>query len=203
MGKVIANGTMSIDGYVSGPGESGFGHLFAWYGNGTVRVETANPDLVFTMTEGSARLWRNFTASVGALVVGRRTFDVTNGWGGRHPVDVPVVVMTHEAPADWVEGHPDAPFTFVNDGIEHAISIAKEIAAEKDVVVTAGVIATQALDAGLLDELWVMLAPVVLGDGRPFFEKVAVAPVQLTDPEVIVETGVTHLRYTVRRPDTT
>lgn len=200
MSKVIASGAMSIDGYISGPGESGFEHLFAWYRNGGVTVETTRSDLVFRMTEGSARLWREFVGNLGALVVGRRTFDVTDGWGGQHPIGVPVIVMTHETPTRWLAEHPGSPFTFINDGIEAAVSRAVEIAAGKDVGVTAGVIAQQALDAGLLDEIWVMLAPVVLGEGRPFFETVNTAPVSFADPEVFAEAGVTHLRYARRRP---
>lgn len=200
MGKVIASGAMSIDGYISGPGESGFEHLFAWYRNGGVTVETTRSDLVFHMTEGSARLWREFVGNLGALVVGRRTFDVTDGWGGLHPIGVPVIVMTHETPASWVADHPDSPFIFINDGIGPAVSRAKEIAAGKDVGLTAGVVAQQALDAGLLDEIWVMLAPVVLGEGRPFFETVNTAPVSFADPEVFAEAGVTHLRYAPLRP---
>ncbi|MBV9805137.1 MAG: dihydrofolate reductase family protein [Solirubrobacterales bacterium] len=198
MSRVIANAAMSLDGYISGPDESGFDHLFAWYGNGDVTVATAQADRTFHMTPESAAVWRQVTARLGALVVGRRTFDVTDGWAGLHPLGTPVVVLTHRVPEAWVAGHPEAPFTFVTDGIEAAVGAARELAGDADVACTAGVIAQQALDAGLLDEIWVMLVPVVLGGGRPFFETVRSAPVRFEDPIVVPARGVTHLRYRVR-----
>jgi dihydrofolate reductase len=84
MGKTIASASMSLDGYISGPAESGFEHLFAWYGNGDVAVPTAQPGRTFRMTPVSAHLWNEFTASTGALIVGRKTFDIMDGWGGDH-----------------------------------------------------------------------------------------------------------------------
>jgi dihydrofolate reductase len=197
MSKVIASASMSLDGYISGPGESGFEHLFAWYGNGDVAVPTAQADRTFHMTAENARLWREFTASTGALVVGRRLFDLTNGWDGNHPAGAPVVVLTHKPPTDWP--HPDAPFTFVTDGIKSAIATAKQLAGEKAVGITAGTITGQAIDAGLVDEIWVMLAPVVLGGGTPFFAQMERAPVTFRGPDVVAAGGVTHLRYTIDR----
>ncbi len=99
MSKIIAGAAMSLDGFVSGPGESGFEHLFAWYGNGEVAVPTAQADRTFHMTEDNARRWKELTSRIGAIVVGRRTFDVTSGWHGEHPLGVPVVVLTHEVAA--------------------------------------------------------------------------------------------------------
>ncbi|GAA0408651.1 dihydrofolate reductase family protein [Microbispora corallina] len=197
MSKVITTASMSLDGFISGPDESGFEHLFAWYGNGDVPVPTAQPERTFRMTPENARLWAGLTAATGALVTGRRLFDITGGWGGTHPLGVPVVVLTHTVPDDWP--HPDAPFTFVTDGIESAVAEARRLADGKDVGVAAGTMAAQALDAGLLDEIWVMLTPVVLGGGTPFFEGLRQLPVVLDDPEVTVAAGVTHLRYTLRR----
>jgi dihydrofolate reductase len=188
---------MSLDGFISGPDESGFEHLFAWYGNGAVPVPTAQPERTFRMTAESARLWAGLTAATGALVVGRTQFDVTKGWGGSHPLGVPVVVLTHTVPDDWA--HTDAPFTFVTDGIESAVAEARRLADGKDVSVAAGTMAAQALDAGLLDEIWVMLTPVVLGGGTPFFTHLRQLPVVLNGPEVTEGAGVTHLRYTIRR----
>ena len=82
---------------------------------------------------------------------------------------VPVVVVTHEIPTDWVEAHPEAPFHFVTDGVEAAVAKAQEIAGERTVAVTAGTIARQCLELGLLDAVAVDLVPVVMGQGRPFF----------------------------------
>jgi len=82
------------------------------------------------------------------LVCGRTVFDVTDGWDGRHDFDVPVVVVTHRVPAEWVEAHPTAPFVFVADGVEAAIADAQQIAGNLAVDVTAGVIAGECLEHG-------------------------------------------------------
>jgi dihydrofolate reductase len=195
--KVIAGASMSLDGYIAGPGESGFEHLFAWYENGNVEVPTAQPERTFHMTPENARVWTEFVASTGVLIVGRRLFDLTNGWDGNHPIGLPVIVVTHTVPEDWP--HKDAPFTFVTDGIESAVEKARAIAGEKHVGIAAGTMARQALEAGLLDEIRVMLTPVLLGGGTPFFESLNNAPVKLVGPDVIEGTGVIHLRYTIDR----
>jgi dihydrofolate reductase len=138
-------------------------------------------------------VWAELTTGLGALVVGRKTFDLTKGWGGVHPLGVPVVVLTHRMPADR------PPFTFVSAGIESAVDAARRIAGDRNVGITAGELTGQALDAGLVDEVWVSLVPVVLGGGVPFFASLGRAPVTLTGPVVTEDAGVTHLRYTVDR----
>jgi dihydrofolate reductase len=180
--------------------ETGFQHLFKWVGNGDVEVPTANPELTFRLTEENAKHIRTLTEQTGALVVGRNLFDFTSGWGGRHPLDKPVVVLTHSVPAGW--DREGESFTFVTDGIESAIERAGALAGEKVVGVNGGTIASQCLDAKLLDEIWVELVPVLLGGGTPFFGQLASAPVQLEGP-LSVEPGkdVTHLRYRVRYAD--
>src|SRR3954451_7401575 len=89
--------------------------------------------------------------SVGGSVCGRRLFDLTQGWGGRHPMGVPVFVVTHSAPTAWA--HPEAPFTFVTDGVESAVRQARQVAGEKWVSVASAGVAAQCLDAGLLDRV--------------------------------------------------
>ena len=198
MTTVYAGGTMSLDGYISGPDESGFDHLFQWYGSGDIEIPTTHDDLTFRVTPPDAEHIRAILDRTGVLVVGRHLFDITNGWGGSHPLDRPVVVVTHSVPDGWPRD--DAPFTFVTDGIEAAIAKAKEIAGDKGVGVNAGQIARQCLEAGLLDEIWVDLAPVLLGGGRPFFDQVAGAPYALEGPLSVVEgANVTHLRFGVRK----
>jgi dihydrofolate reductase len=197
MTKVCTGATMSIDGYIAGPNESGFDLLFRWYGNGDVEVPSANPDVSFRLNETSAARFKELIDSTGVLVVGRRLFDITSGWGGMHPMGVPVIVVTHSVPDGWPRD--DAPFTFVTEGIETAIELAKKIAGDKIVGVNGGTIARQCLEAGLLDEIWVDLAPVLLGGGTPFFDHVANAPVELEGPEILEGKDVTHLRYRVVR----
>jgi dihydrofolate reductase len=197
MAKVIANMSMSLDGFVADPSD-GIEHLFGWYFNGDVTVPTANPNLTFRTSEASAAHLRDAFASVGALIAGRRLFDVAGGWGGRHPVDVPVFVVTHTVPDGWPRD--DAPFTFVTDGIESALAQAKATAGEQVVAVASPNIAQQYLNAGLLDEISVDLVPVLLGKGIRFFDNLANTPIKLDDPRIIEGTGVTHLIYRVK-PD--
>jgi dihydrofolate reductase len=196
MGKVFTSASMSLDGYVAGPAESGFDHLFGWYGNGDMEVPTAQPERTFRMTGTSARHFREILSRTGALVVGRRLFDLTNGWDGVHPLGVPVVVLSHRPPPEWVTG--GSMFTFVSGGIGEAVRLARGIAGTRDVGVNAGTVARQCLDAGLLDEIWVDLVPVLLGAGVPFFPELTAAPVELDGPMVIEGDHVTHLRYTLR-----
>jgi len=126
---------------------------------------------------------------------------LTDGWGGTHPFDKPVVVVTHAAPEEWIAAHPDAPFTFVTDGLPSAIQQGRAIAGDRDVVVTAGTIASQCLELGLLDEVSIDLVPVLLGGGAPFFDQFKAAPILLDGPTLVLQgERVTHLRYTIRRP---
>jgi len=197
MSKIMTSASMSLDGYISGPEGSGFDHLFAWYDNGDVAVRTAQPDRTFRMGAASAAHWREILAGTGALVVGRNLFDWTSGWGGVHPVGTPVVVLSHRPAPEWVGA--DSPFTFVDSGIQDAVELARKLAAGKDVVVNSGTIARQCLEAGLLDEVWIDLVPVLLGTGVPFFPDLGAVPLDLDGPAAVIEgDGVTHLRYLVR-----
>jgi dihydrofolate reductase len=196
MSKVYTGASVSLDGYIAGPGESGFEHLFAWYGNGDVPWPTANPEMTFSVTQTSWDHLAEIDGLTGSLVVGRKLFDFTSGWGGKHPLDKPVVVLTHKAPEGW----EDTPFTFVTEGIERAIEVARELAGDKNVGVNGGTIASQCLDAGLLDEVWFDLVPVLLGAGTPFFSSLASIPAALDGPYNVQEGNrVTHLRYRVVR----
>ena len=199
MGKVGSSATMSLDGYIAFDDDT-VGALFDWYDAGDVEITTARPDLTFHVTQQSADYWHQAIRGSGALVVGRALFDVTDGWGGRHPIDLPVVVVTHSVPTEWVERFPDAPFTFVTEGVAEAIAKAQEIAGDKNVDVAAGTMARQALELGLLDEISVDIAPVVMGQGKPYFGSLNVDPVLLEDPTTVIQGDrVLHLVYPVRR----
>jgi dihydrofolate reductase len=200
MGRVISSATMSLDGYIAYD-DNTIGALFDWYDAGEVEVKTATPELTFHLTPQSAQFWHRSIAAAGAIVVGRTLFDFTDGWGGRHPIDLPVVVVTHSVPTDWVDAHADAPFTFVTEGgVAAAIDKARELAGDKNVDVAAGKMATQALELGLLDEIQVDIAPVVLGRGKPYFGSLGVDSVLLEDPTTVIEsTRALHLVYPVRR----
>lgn len=197
MGKVQAQAIMSLDGYVARQ-DNTIGHLFDWLENGSVATPTPAGDLTFHLNPTSAEYWQRSVSSMGALVCGRTLFDVTDGWHGRHSLDVPIVVVTHRVPEEWVEAHPEAPFTFVTDGVEPAIARAKELAGEANVAVTGGTIARQCLELGLLDEVAVDLVPVVMGAGnRPFFGELA-SEVLLENPTVCIQADrVTHLVFPI------
>jgi dihydrofolate reductase len=199
MGKVGSSATMSLDGYIAFD-DNTVGALFDWYEAGDVEVRTTRSDLTFHVTEQSAEFWRTSIAASGALVVGRTLFDFTDGWGGRHTMDAPVVVVTHEVPTDWVAAHPDAPFTFVTSGVAAAIDAAQEIAGDRVVAVAAGTIARQCLELGLLDEVAVDLVPVVMGRGKPYFGELGIGDVVLGDPTTCIRGDrVTHLVFPVER----
>jgi dihydrofolate reductase len=194
MSKVLTHMTMSLDGFIADP-QDGIDELFGWYGAGPVEVPTANEMPPFSVDDASAELLRGYLASGGALVAGRRLFDITDGWGDNHPMGVPVVVVTHHAPDD-AERWPRTTFVDdVTDGIERA----KEIAGDKDVTIASASIAAQALDDGLVDEVHVSLVPVLMGEGIPYFASLGAAPHRFDDPVVIPGTRATHLQYAVRR----
>ncbi|XVQ14395.1 dihydrofolate reductase family protein [Spirillospora sp. CA-255316] len=200
MTKVYTTASMSLDGYIAGPGESGFDRLMRWHDSGDVEIPMMGRTL--RMSEASAIHWREMAGGAGAGVIGRRLFDLTGGWGGNSPTGGPVFVVTHGFPEHWKDRETAVPFTFVTEGgVENAIEQAKAVADGKNVNVAAGTIARQALELGLLDEVWVDLAPVFLGSGVPLLRGLnGDAPVDLEGPiSVLQGNGVTHLRYRVAR----
>jgi dihydrofolate reductase len=199
MGQVIANASMSLDGYIA-KHDNTIGRLFDWLQNGEVEVPTVDDRITLHLGPTSAEHWRSWVDGLGALVCGRTLFDFTDGWGGTHTIGVPVVVLTHRIPTEWVEAHPDAAFHFVTAGVEEAVAKAREIAGERTVAVTAGTIARQCLELGLLDAVAVDLVPVVMGQGRPFFGEMSTDDVLLGDPTRCVQGDrVTHLHFPVER----
>ena len=150
MGKVIAQASMSLDGFIADTNDQ-VGPLFDWYQNGGVEVTGADPGLVFHTSPASAEYLRAAWPAIGADVIGRRLFDLTNGWNGRPAVGDHVFVVTHQPPAGWP--FPDAPFTFVTGGLPSALAQAQALAGDRDVSITPGSIAGQAFQAGLIDEV--------------------------------------------------
>jgi dihydrofolate reductase len=198
-GKVMTGASVSLDGFIAGPNESGFEHLFAWYSAGELEFPSTHPEIRFRLTPPDHRYLLDYVESVGVLIVGRHLFDMTDGWGGIHPLDRPVVVVTHAPPDDWIGAHPAAPFHFVTDGVAAAVEKAGSIAGGRNVGVNAGTIARHCLELGLLDEIWFDLVPVILGGGTTFFDDLRTDPIVLDGPEVIQGARVTHLRFTVRK----
>lgn len=198
MGKVTTELSMSLDGYIAHPDDS-IDHVFDWYWSGDVELTTANPDLTFSVSKTSYDYIRESWANVGCLVSGGRLFRIANGWGGKHPVGAPVVVVSHgPEPAEWQAEHSDAPFTFVPD-VETAVAKGKEIAGDKNVAVAGPAIVQQVINLGLMDEITVSLVPVLIGKGISFFGDLVTSPVKLSTPRVVEGVGVTHLTYQVQK----
>jgi dihydrofolate reductase len=195
MTKLIADISMSLDGFVADTNDR-TDHLFGWFFDGEVETPSAFPGLTFRTSEASASMLRDAFENVGALLEGRRNFDIAQGWGGTHPMGVPVFVVTHNAPEDWPHGDG---VRFVTDGLESAVAQARAAAGDKIVGVATPNLTQQLLDAGLLDEIHINLVPVLLGAGVPFFANLASTPIQLEGPDVLEGTGVTHLTYRVKR----
>jgi dihydrofolate reductase len=197
MSKVIAIMSMSLDGYVADP-DDGVAEVFDWYFNsGEVEFHTGGSDpMMFKVSPASAEHLRGLTSELGALLTGRRTFDKAQGWGGNHAWG-PAFVLTHHVPAGWPR--PGSTVHFVTDGIESAVSQARAAASGKNVGVHGADTIQQCLNAGLLDEISVDVAAVLLGSGVRLFERLAGTPSFLGNPTVTAGVGVTHLRYPVRK----
>ena len=201
MGKVTFNMTMSLDGFVAGPNDgpdNGLGDggdaLFKWYFSGDTEVFISEGAPVLMVSSQSAELLKEAMGTYGAGVWGRRTFDIARAWGG-HPPGTPCFILTHKAPQEWIK--EGSPFTFVTDGIESAIRQAKKGAGKKDVVLCTASILQQCLRAGLVDEIYLDLAPVLLGSGIRLFDHLGIKPIELESIRTIKAPGVTHLGFRV------
>jgi dihydrofolate reductase len=202
MGKVRTGLSVSLDGFISGPNDGpdtpmgeGGELLLAWYASGDTEYEMPGTGMVFKVAAATADYLRETQERTGALVYGRRTFEFTNGWGGKHPLDVPVFILSGSIPQEWV--YEGSPFTFVTDGLESAVKQAKAIAGDKDVGVGAASVVQQCIKAGLLDEIHLDLVHVLLGGGVSLFDRLGTGPIDLERTRVIEGTGVTHLTFTI------
>ena len=169
--------------------------LFDWYSSGDTEYAMPGTEMVVRVSSQSADLLREAHSKMGAFVTGRRTFDITNGWGGSPPLGVPTFVVTHTLPQEWV--YEGSPFTFVTEGVESAVKQAKAVAGDKDVAVSAASIAQQCIRLGLLDEIHVDLVPVLLGGGVRLLDHLGTGPIDLERTRVVEAPGVTHLTFRV------
>jgi dihydrofolate reductase len=198
MSKVFSALAVSVDGYITGrdPGPGrGLGDgsiLFDWYSDGDTPSQVFEG---FRLSEPSVRVFDAIARRVGASLAGRNTYDDSDRFGddgGPHPT-APLFVLSHR-PAPAMTGRQ----TLVTTGIEDAVAAARQAAGDKDVALMGGGVVTEALAAGLVDELILHQVPVLLGDGRPFFRKLP-EHVRLRLVEVVPAPGVTHLHYEVER----
>jgi dihydrofolate reductase len=202
MGKVVLDITTSLDGFVAGrndgpdlPLGEGGERLHEWLvGLASWREPHG---LEGGETNSSSEIVEEGLRSTGAVILGKRMFDNAQGWGQEPPFHKPVFVLTHTE-REPLAKEGGTTFTFVTDGIESAVEQAKAAAGDKDVLIAGGAsIAQQCLRAGLLDELQLHVAPMLLGGGVRLFED---GPgIDLEPARVLESPGATHLRYRVAR----
>ena len=185
--------SMSLDGYIAGPndevgnpGGSGFMRLHEWF---------ATPGGEFFRPTGEAGQLIDEINATGAVLVGRRTAEQADHWGGTHH-GVPIFVVSHRLPGPALANYPLV--TYVTDGIESAMALAKAAAGDRNVLVHGAYTARGALEAGVLDELQIDQIPVLFGAGRRLFD-VLPSRVELEIVRVIDTPEATHVRYRVRR----
>ena len=192
MGKVVLTFSMSLDGFIAGPGISidhamGVGgerlHKWMFHGGPENSIDLGMAKELF--------------AKIGAVVLGKRTYDVGLKHWEDTPYPVPSFVVTHEKRDKIVM--KSATFTFVSDGIKNAIHQAKAAAAEKVVIVMGANVAQQLLKARLADEIYIQLVPVLLGKGSRLFDHIGTAPIELICDRAINSPHITHLKYKVAR----
>lgn len=191
MAKVIMHNVVSVDGYIADDNDD-IGPLFDWYFNGDTPLTDGGS---FMVSASSAAYVRPIWDAIGAMVIGRRLFDLMNGWDGTPPAGQHVVVVSHRPKPDgW---HPEASYHFVDD-VTAAVAKARELAGDGTVTVAAGEVGGQAFALGLVDEVAMDVVPVVFGRGRRYFGSVDSQHL-LENPDVVIQGDrVLHLRYRVR-----
>ena len=213
MTRLICDISISLDGFVAGPnpsleeplGERGeLLHEWAFAATSwreSHGLEGGEKNADSDVIEESLR-------ATGAVVMGRKMFSGGEGpwesdprangwWGDEPPFHVPVFVLTHHARETKVM-QGGTSFNFVTDGIDAALEQARAVAEEKDVLLAGGAsIVQQYVKAGLLDELEIHVAPVLLGGGTSLFDQLGIEPLGLEATRVIASPSVTHLRFRV------
>ncbi len=202
MGKVLVDITMSLDGFVAGPNDGpelplgeGGERLHEWvYGLASWREPHG---LEGGEVNRDSEVLEEVMGNLGAVVVGRRMFDNAGGWGDNPPFHVPVFVLAHQArEQEAKEG--GTTFTFVTEGVATAIDQAQTTAGDKDVSIGGGANTIQQfLRAGLVDELQIHVAPLLLGGGVRLFDDLGTDEVKLESTRVVESPNVTHLKFRV------
>jgi dihydrofolate reductase len=200
MATIVLDMSMSLDGFISGPQDNpehplGLDgrRLHDWLANGTGDPATYRP-------EGLSGEVFDEVMATGAVIAGRRTFDLAGGWNGDHHHGVPIFVPTRRPPDDPPRGA--ATITFVTDGIESAVTQAKAAAGDKNVLLHGAATAQRCLRAGLLDEMEIHLVPVLLGQGRRLFDHLSADHIELELTRVVDAPGSPTSTTTSARPET-
>lgn len=193
MGKVVLDVSMSLDGYIAQPDDDP-GVLHEWVFRDADTRPATRGDSVFA---DDPVLLEGFE-SLGAVLLGRRTFDLAEEpWGDDPPFQVPVIVLTHRPHETLVKGA--TTFTFVTEGLDVALSAARDAAGDKDVSVMGADTARQVLAAGQLDEMRIHLISVLFGEGVRLFEPFDTGHVELDLTRVIEAPDVTHMWFALHR----
>ncbi len=198
MTLVVTALAISADGFIAGPNDGpgnplgdGGERLFEWYTDGDTQSRFFPQ---FHLSAESARVFDEGAARVGAIISGRRTYEISNAWGGRGPLPgVPLFVLTHNPPPEPPASDP--PYTYVTGGIGDAVELAKQAAGDQKVVALMGSAPVrEALTHDLLDEITLHVVPVLLGAGVRLLDE---ASAELLLESVVQAPGVTHVTYKV------
>jgi dihydrofolate reductase len=189
MNNVTFSLSMSLDGFVAGPSDE-IDPLHDWLFGGEHQSRSG----FGSMTEESRALLDAGIDELGAVVAGRNTFEASERWGGSGPFGAPTFIVTHSPPT---ENRGD--FTYVTEGVEAAIELARAAAGDKDVSVMGAIVPQQAIRAGLVDEFLITVIPVLLGEGKRLFEQLGGRVDLERIQAVAAPEGVTHLRFRVVR----
>jgi dihydrofolate reductase len=199
MSRSVLYMSMSLDGFIAGPNDgpgNGLGddgnrlHDWLWAGG------SSGPSGVPGRPPGVNGQVFDEVLATGAVVTGRRTFEIANGWAGDHHDGVPIFVLTRHTPDSETGKWPLV--TYLSD-VGAALTQAKHAAGDRNVLVHGAVTARLALAADVLDELEIHLVPVILGQGRRLFDHLGPEHIELERIRIVEGPGVTHLRYRVRR----
>ena len=200
MSATVLSMSMSLDGFVAGPNEgpgNGLGdgghRLHEWF---LTDADADHKGVVNRLAGVNGKVFKELMAT-GAVVTGRPTFELADGWGGDHHDGVPIFVLPRREPDSETRQWPLV--TYVPD-VGTAMTQAKRAAGDKDVLVHGVRTAQVALAAGVLDELQIHLVPVLLGQGRRLFDERGPEHIELERTRVMEgEAGITHVRYRVQR----
>ena len=195
---VVVDISMSLDGFVAGPDDGlgrGLGQggepIHNWVMGGAWTYDEGTP---FQATGVDREVMDQVFSAAGAVIVGRRMYDVVDGWGDESPFDLPVFVVTSRPHPPRTVGATS--YTFVTDGIQAALRQAQDAAGDKTVSVGGGArVVQQFLAAGLVDEMQIHVAPVLLGGGKRLFEHFGGTMPRLEQLRVRESPHATHIRY--------
>jgi len=202
LGTVIMHNVVSVDGFIADENDD-VGPLHDWYFNGDTPItegveeqfDHSGAGSGFKVSRASAEYVRSMWNAIGTIVMGRKLFDLVDGWEGQPPTGDHVVVVSHRPKPDgW---HPEASYHFV-ESVTAAVDKAQELAGERAIAVNAGEVGGQIFAAGLVDEVAMDVVPVVFGSGKRYFGSLR-AQHLLDEPHVIIQGNrVLHLRFKVR-----